>query len=224
MKRIFLSLVVVALAATAANSADFPGAKQPVQGYGVQQPAPYAKPGPATPYVKPAPVTKPAPYVKPAPMAKPAPYAKPAPAAPHVKPAPVAKPAPMAKPAPHAPGILPPGQRHPLHGNLASKIYHASDCEYYASKGATASFATARQAENAGFRACKVCEGREGVATAKRQHQQAAARRLHGNPSTKTLHGPSCKFYDARSSNARFTSFEQAARMGYKPCTLCGGK
>ena len=119
--------------------------------------------------------------------------------------------------------MLPPGQRHPLHGNMASKIYHASDCEYYGSKAATASFATARQAEQAGFRACKVCEGREGVATSKREHQ-AAARHLHGNPSTKTLHGPSCKFYNAKSSSERFASFEQAARMGYKPCTLCDGK
>jgi len=114
-----------------------------------------------------------------------------------------------------------------LHGNVESKIYHASDCQYYDSKSATAKFATAREAEKAGFRPCKVCEGKEGVATAKRQESQNQPPKrtmLHGNPTTKTLHGPSCRYYDSKAASENFASIEAAKRAGYSICTICEGK
>ena len=130
---------------------------------------------------------------------------------------------------PHHPAPIPgPMHRHKmLHGNVASKIYHANDCDYYSVKGRTLEFADARQAERAGFRACKFCEGKEGVATAKkeqRRHHDKAGYRLHANPDSKTVHGPSCKFYNARSSSERFASVDQARKHGYHPCVICGGK
>ncbi len=108
-----------------------------------------------------------------------------------------------------------------------SKVYHARDCEYYNSKAKKMEFASAREAERAGFRACKICEGKEGVATQKKQHRREQLHHkahLHGNPVTKTLHGPSCKFYNSKSSTERFDSLEQARRHGYTLCTVCGGK
>ncbi len=155
MKRILLSLAILALTATAA-----PAAKQPVLDFGLQQPAQ---------------------------------------------------------------GVRAYKQQMPLHGNVSSKVYHASDCEYYNSKGATAEFANAREAEKAGYHACKICEGKEGVATGKKQNKASAAQ-LRGNPDSKTLHGPSCKFYNSKGSTETFSSVEQAKKQGYHLCTVCEGK
>ncbi len=107
----------------------------------------------------------------------------------------------------------------PLHGNTVSKVYHAADCEYYMCKTCSAEFASARQAEAAGYHACKVCEGKEGVATANKQ-----PRMLKGNPNTKMLHGPSCKYYDAKGTTEKFSNMEQAVKQGYKLCSICEGK
>ena len=107
----------------------------------------------------------------------------------------------------------------PLHGNTVSKVYHAADCEYYMCKTCSAEFTTASQAEAAGYHACKVCEGKEGVATANRQ-----PRELRGNPDSKTLHGPSCKYFNAKGSSEKFTNMEQALKKGYKLCSICEGK
>lgn len=159
MKRILLSLAILALTATAA-----PAAKQPVVDFGLQQPAQ---------------------------------------------------------------GVRVNKQQMPLRGNVSSKIYHASDCEYYGSKAATAEFANAREAEKAGYHACKVCEGREGVATTKKQQRQEQGQArvvLHGNPSSKVVHGPSCKYYASKSATENFTSLEHAKKQGYKVCTMCEGK
>lgn len=71
-----------------------------------KQPAPQAKPQPATqpaPQAKPQPATQPAPQAKPQPATQPAPQAKPQPAtqpAPEAKPQPATQPAPQAKPQP----------------------------------------------------------------------------------------------------------------------------
>ena len=159
MKRILLSLAILALTATAA-----PAAKQPVVDFDLQQPAQ---------------------------------------------------------------GVRMNKQQMPLRGNVTSKIYHASDCEYYGSKAATAEFANVREAEKAGYHACKVCEGKEGVATTKKQHAREQGQTrvvLHGNPSSKVVHGPSCKYYASKSATENFTSIEQARKQGYKLCTMCEGK
>ncbi len=110
-------------------------------------------------------------------------------------------------------------QQMPLHGNTSSKVYHASDCEHYTCKTCTAEFATAGQAEAAGFHACKVCEGKEGVATANRQ-----PRALKGNPNSRMLHGPSCKHYDAKGTTEKFSDMDQAVKKGYRLCSICRGK
>ena len=119
--------------------------------------------------------------------------------------------------------------RHVLRGNPDSRIYHAYDCQYYDSKSATVEFATARAAEMAGYRPCKVCEGREGAASAKRQQAQdqpASPRRaaLHGNPSSKVVHGPSCKYYGSKAASESFATLEAARKAGYHLCTVCEGK
>ena len=77
----------------------------------------------------------------------------------------------------------------------------------------------AREAEAAGYHACKVCEGKEGVATANKQ-----PRMLKGNPNTKMLHGPSCKYYDAKGTTEKFSNMDQAVKQGYKLCSICEGK
>ena len=46
-----------------------------------------------------------------------------------------------------------------LHGNAKSGIYHNSSCRYYNCKNCVVSFSSRREAEVAGFRACKVCGG-----------------------------------------------------------------
>ncbi len=203
MKRILLAFAILAFAATSSPAAPQPGlpsSKQPVM---VSKP--YQQPVPS-----PAARLQPAPGVKS--------YHQPAQAPGYHHPAPAVR--------PHHQPPQPPIHHHAvLHGNVMSKVYHARDCDYYNSKGAKTSFASAREAERAGFRACKICEGKEGVATEKKHRQQQMRHRhLHGNPDTKTLHGPSCKFYNAKSSSERFESFDEARRLGYHPCTLCGGK
>ena len=126
------------------------------------------------------------------------------------------------------PGVRAYPKAWPLHGNPDSKIYHAYDCQYYDSKSATEEFATAKAAEKAGYSPCKVCEGKEGVANAKRQQsqEQQASKRvmLHGNPTTKTLHGPSCRYYDSKAASENFASVEAAKKAGYSLCTICEGK
>ena len=96
-------------------------------------------------------------------------------------------------------------QQMPLHGNVSSKVYHASGCKYYNSKSATAEFANAQEAEKAGYHACKICGGKEGVVTTEK-------------------HGPSCKYYLSKSATENFTSVEQAKQQGYRLCSICNGK
>ena len=112
-------------------------------------------------------------------------------------------------------------QQMPLRGNVSS--CHASDCECYGSKAATAEYANAREAKKAGYHTCKTCEGREGAAVGKKQDKAAAAR-LRGNPESKTLHGPSCRHCNSRGSTEAFSSAEQARKQGCHLCKLCEGK
>ncbi len=120
------------------------------------------------------------------------------------------------------------GARHVLHGDPDSKIYHAYDCRHYGSKSATAEFATAKEAEKAGYRPCRICEGKEGAASAKRRQirdrQEPKRAMLSGNPATKYLHGPSCKYYDRKTASESFSSVEAARKAGYRLCTICEGK
>lgn len=46
-----------------------------------------------------------------------------------------------------------------VHGNAYSRIYHNSGCRYYMCKNCTVVFASAAEAQKAGFRACKICGG-----------------------------------------------------------------
>ncbi len=201
MKRILLAFAILAFAATSSPAAPQPGlpsSKQPVM---VSKP--YQQPVPS-----PAARLQPAPGVKS--------YHQPAQAPGYHHPAPAVR--------PHHQPPQPPIHHHAvLHGNVMSKVYHARDCDYYNSKGAKTSFASAREAERAGFRACKICEGKEGVATGKKQNKASAAQ-LRGNPDSKTLHGPSCKFYNSKGSTETFSSVEQAKKQGYHLCTVCEGK
>ena len=46
-----------------------------------------------------------------------------------------------------------------LHGNAKSYICHNSSCRYYNCKNCVVIFSSRKEAEEAGFRACKVCGG-----------------------------------------------------------------
>ena len=119
------------------------------------------------------------------------------------------------------------GQYKPLLGNPAAKVYHARGCRYYDPKSATVGFADAREAEKAGYRACRICEGKEGTSAAARQPQDqppSGDAVLRGNPDTGYLHGPSCRFYDSRNATVTYTSAEQAKKDGFRLCPICGGK
>lgn len=85
-----------------------------------------------------------------APSAKPAAKPAPAPAA-KAAPAPAAKAAPAAKPAAAAGAIL---------ANKDSKTYHRADCKAAAKikESNRTSFASAAEADKAGYKACKVCK------------------------------------------------------------------
>ena len=78
---------------------------------------------------------------------------------PKTKPAPATKAAPAAKPAPAAPAkaAAPTGA---ILANKDSKIYHRADCKLAAKmKDANkATFASAAEADKAGYKACKVCK------------------------------------------------------------------
>ena len=74
---------------------------------------------------------------------------------PKAKPAPAAKSAPAAKPAPAKPATT-----GAILANKDSKIYHRPDCKLAAKmKDANkTSFASAAEADKAGYKACKVCK------------------------------------------------------------------
>ena len=44
-----------------------------------------------------------------------------------------------------------------LKGNKNSKIYHNSSCKHHAAKSSTVEFQTESEAQQAGFKACKLC-------------------------------------------------------------------
>ena len=83
--------------------------------------------------------------------AKPAPVAKPAAAAPAAKPATAAKAAPAAAPAKATAAIV---------ANKDAKTYHRADCKAAAKiKDANkTTFASAAEADKAGYKACKICK------------------------------------------------------------------
>jgi hypothetical protein len=72
-------------------------------------------------------------------------------AAPAAKPAPVVKPAPAAAPAKATAAIV---------ANKDSKTYHRADCKAAAKikEANKTSFASAAEADKAGYKACKVCK------------------------------------------------------------------
>ena len=232
LKSILLSLAVLLCAASFASAASFfdsdePKAKKPATVQPYESPA-----GPRTPIYAPA---APKADVKKQPAQAKAPAYAPEvkqPAQSKAQPYKGAYEAPAYEPkaaAKKQPAPQPLAGRHVLRGNPDSRIYHAYDCQYYDSKSATVEFATARAAEMAGYRPCKVCEGREGAASAKRQQAQdqpASPRRaaLHGNPSSKVVHGPSCKYYGSKAASESFATLEAARKAGYHLCTVCEGK
>ena len=44
----------------------------------------------------------------------------------------------------------------------------------------------------------------------------------HGNVKSKKFHGPACRYYNGRNCTAIFQSREEAIRVGYVPCEVCG--
>ncbi len=84
----------------------------------------------------------------------------------------------------------------------------------------TTEFVTSRQAEAAGFHACKVCDGKEGVATANKQPRTQKG----SNSNSKMLHCPSCKHHDAKVTTESFTDMYQTVKKGYMLCSICEGK
>ncbi|MBQ7456444.1 MAG: hypothetical protein IJS54_02360 [Desulfovibrio sp.] len=113
-----------------------------------------------------------------------------------------------------------------LHGNIESKIYHASDCEHYMCKNCTQTFSSAKEAKEAGYVPCQLCGGEYGL-RAKNLFKPKAKEAevvLRGNPYTKILHGVSCPYYRAKSVTETFTSIQEAQKQGYRLCTVCNGR
>ncbi|MCR4666376.1 MAG: hypothetical protein K5657_03680 [Desulfovibrio sp.] len=104
-----------------------------------------------------------------------------------------------------------------LHGNTDSKVFHASDCEFFNCKSCTKVFHSKAEAQRAGYHPCSVCQGELG-------HAALKAGKLHGNPTTKVVHGPSCRYYNAKGSSEIFSSLAEAKRQGFHPCSICNGK
>ena len=46
-----------------------------------------------------------------------------------------------------------------LHGNTSSRIYHNAGCRYYNCGNCTQVFKSGAEAQNSGYRACKICRG-----------------------------------------------------------------
>ena len=89
-------------------------------------------------------------------------------------PAPVAGPHHPPPPPPHfhKPPPPPPASYRTqalLYGDVETATYHARDCQYYRVRGPIAEFGSVREAEEAGYRPCKICKGREGEA--RRHHR-----------------------------------------------------
>ena len=76
------------------------------------------------------------------------------------KPAPAAKPPAAAKAAPAAPAAAPAKATAAIVANKDSKTYHRADCKAAAKikDGNKTTFASAAEADKAGYKACKICK------------------------------------------------------------------
>lgn len=101
------------------------------------------------------------------------------------------------------------------HGNTQTHVFHKSSCRYFDCARCSARFQTAREAEQAGYRACGTCkpggtESRREVTTA-----------FTGNTKSHIFHRASCRNASCKNCGATFESRTEAVRAGYRPGKCC---
>lgn len=103
-----------------------------------------------------------------------------------------------------------------LRGNPSSKVYHKENCQYYASKGASALFQSEAEAKAKGYSPCKSCA----LATAKQKLPKYSNEPYVGNSNTKVFHKAGCKVAPKK-NGVGLQNLLQAHKNGFKPCKTC---
>jgi methylphosphotriester-DNA--protein-cysteine methyltransferase len=99
-------------------------------------------------------------------------------------------------------------------GNTRSHVFHQSSCRYYACTNCTAKFDTAREAIEAGYRPCGVCNPAE-----EREVRSDAA--FVGNTNTHRFHRNTCRYAGCANCTAKFQTREEAIAAGFRPGGCC---
>ena len=102
-------------------------------------------------------------------------------------------------------------------GNTQTRVFHQSSCRYYTCKNCTATFASAAEAIDRGYRACGTCQPGDGESLKSNDAEHAYS----GNTSTMKFHRSSCRYATCKNCTARFQSRQQAIDAGYVPGGCC---
>jgi hypothetical protein len=105
----------------------------------------------------------------------------------------------------------------PFHGNTRSHVFHQSSCRYYSCPNCTARFGSAREAIDAGYRPCGLCD----PAGARTQNPSNTDAQYFGNTSSHKFHRASCKYAGCANCTAKFKTREEAIKAGYVPGGCC---
>jgi len=112
-------------------------------------------------------------------------------------------------------GAAPAGE--PFHGNTRTRVFHQASCRYYSCPNCTASFATAREAVERGYRPCGSCE----PVSVTRDKPSAEGAAYVGNTNSHKFHRGSCRYAGCPNCTARFKTREEALKAGYAPGGCC---
>jgi len=102
-------------------------------------------------------------------------------------------------------------------GNTHTHVFHQASCRYYNCPNCTAKFATAREAVNAGYRPCGVCE----PGGARRDTNVVVDAPYVGNTNSHKFHRSSCRYAGCANCTAKFRTRDEALLSGYSPGGCC---
>jgi metal binding Ada-like protein len=100
-------------------------------------------------------------------------------------------------------------------GNTQTRVFHQTSCRYYTCKNCTATFASAADAVDHGYRPCGVCEPAGGGRT------EAVTAAFTGNTGSRKFHRASCRYASCKNCTAKFDTRREAIDAGYVPGGCC---
>jgi hypothetical protein len=100
-------------------------------------------------------------------------------------------------------------------GNTQSRVFHQSSCRYYTCRNCTATFASAAEARQHGYRPCGICEPGDDAPRAKAEETYS------GNTRSRKFHSSACRYASCTNCTAKFRTRQEAIDAGYSPSGCC---